>query len=223
MNRQVGNWHVRLEHGAAPARALDMRARLFRAGNPDGDRFDVPASHLTVERGGALAACARLTVQEADAIAVGYTAQFYDLRAFAGSFSRALEVGRICLDPDCTDPEVPRLMLAVMAQIVTEAGVDVLYGCSSFPADGAGMVRLAGHVAPDNWRPGRLAPETIVLPRAPGPLPPLLRAWLSLGAGVSDHAVVDRDLDTLHVFTALPVAAIPARRARLLTGMLDPV
>ncbi|MBA4351813.1 MAG: ornithine-acyl-ACP acyltransferase, partial [Rhodobacter sp.] len=33
---------------------------------------------------------------------------------------------------------------------------------------------------------------------------------------VSDHAVLDPDLDTLHVFTAVEIAAIPPVRARLL-------
>ena len=32
-------------------------------------------------------------------------------------------------------------------------------------------------------------------------LPPLLKFYLRLGGKVSDHAVIDRDLDTLHVFT----------------------
>ena len=34
-------------------------------------------------------------------------------------------------------------------------------------------------------------------------LPPLLKFYLRLGGRVSDHAVIDRDLDTLHVFTYL--------------------
>ena len=34
-------------------------------------------------------------------------------------------------------------------------------------------------------------------------LPPLLKFYLRLGGKVSDHAVIDKDLDTLHVFTYL--------------------
>ena len=45
---------------------------------------------------------------------------------------------------------------------------------------------------------------------------PLLRTYLSMGGRVSDHAVVDSQLDTLHVFTGLDIAAIPAARAKLL-------
>ena len=47
-------------------------------------------------------------------------------------------------------------------------------------------------------------------------LPPLLRSYLMLGGWVSDHAVIDQDLNTLHVFTGLEIAAVPPARARLL-------
>ncbi len=47
-------------------------------------------------------------------------------------------------------------------------------------------------------------------------MPPLLRSYQLMGGWVSDHAVVDTDLDTLHVFTGLEVRAIPESRARAL-------
>ena len=49
-------------------------------------------------------------------------------------------------------------------------------------------------------------------------MPPLLRSYLAMGGWVSDHAVVDRDLDTLHVFTGLEIGAIPPARARAAAG-----
>jgi putative hemolysin len=54
------------------------------------------------------------------------------------------------------------------------------------------------------------------LKRAMATLPPLLRSYLMLGGWVSDHAVIDQDLNTLHVFTGLEIAAVPPARARLL-------
>ena len=47
-------------------------------------------------------------------------------------------------------------------------------------------------------------------------MPPLLRSYLAMGGWVSDHAVVDAQLGTLHVFTGLEIRAIPPARARLL-------
>ena len=52
--------------------------------------------------------------------------------------------------------------------------------------------------------------------RAMSGMPPLLRTYLMMGGWVSDHAVVDRDLNTLHVFTGLEIGAIPPARKRLL-------
>jgi hypothetical protein len=40
-----------------------------------------------------------------------------------------------------------------------------------------------------------------------------------MGGWVSDHAVVDADLDTLHVFTGLEIRAVPPGRARLLRAL----
>jgi len=50
-------------------------------------------------------------------------------------------------------------------------------------------------------------------------MPPLLRTYLMMGGWVSDHAVIDADLGTLHVFTGLEIAAIPPARKRLLRAV----
>jgi putative hemolysin len=53
-------------------------------------------------------------------------------------------------------------------------------------------------------------------------LPPLLRLYLGIGGWVSDHAVIDRAMDTLHVFTAVEIAAIPPARQGLLRAVAQP-
>ena len=40
-----------------------------------------------------------------------------------------------------------------------------------------------------------------------------------MGGWVSDHAVIDARLNTLHVFTGLEIAAIPPARARALRAI----
>ena len=70
------------------------------------------------------------------------------------------------------------------------------------------------HLAPKRWLPRVKAPDVFRFARAlrrfrPDAkramlaMPPLLRTYLLMGGWVSDHAVVDRDLNTLHVFTGL--------------------
>ena len=50
-------------------------------------------------------------------------------------------------------------------------------------------------------------------------MPPLLRTYLLMGGWVSDHAVYDRDLNTMHVFTGLEIGAIPESRKRALRAL----
>jgi putative hemolysin len=51
-------------------------------------------------------------------------------------------------------------------------------------------------------------------------MPPLLRSYLAMGGWVSDHAVVDTDLGTLHVFTGLEIRRVPQARALTLRAAL---
>ncbi len=84
------------------------------------------------------------------------------------------------------------------------------------------LARLAPFLAPPGLGPLRLAAEVAPIvagPAGDAPLPPLLQTYLAMGGWVSDHAVVDRELDTLHVFTGVEIAAIPPARARLLRAM----
>ena len=81
------------------------------------------------------------------------------------------------------------------------------------------------HLAPPRWRSRAKAPEVFPFARLTGSpdagraraeMPPLLRSYLMMGGWVSDHAVMDRQLNTMHVFTGLEVRSIPPARARTL-------
>ena len=225
---QVGGWRVTTGPDAE-AGALALRAAVFRGGRADRDAFDDTATHLTISDAEGPAACARLALLRGETIARGYTGQSYDLAAFAARHPVALEVGRVALAPDRRAPDLPRLLLAVLARTVLEEGAAALFGCASFPgarprAGALGTLRDA--IAPEAWRPATRAPETVAIadlpPAPPAPLPPMLRGYLAMGARISDHAVIDRDLGTTHVFAGLPVADIPEPRRRLLAAMLEP-
>ena len=112
----------------------------------------------------------------------------------------------------------------------------MLFGCSSFHGtDARGILRrlrdaaATRHLAPKRWLPRVKAPNVFRFAarlrrkpdakRAMLKMPPLLRTYLLMGGWVSDHAVVDRDLNTLHVFTGLEIRAVPPGRARLLRGV----
>lgn len=223
-----------------------LRYRVFiehtvAAPRPDGrdaDAFDAICKHLLVEdtRTGDLAACFRiLPLAGGGDIARSYAAQYYELSALADFPGRMVEMGRFCVAPGLKDPDILRVAWAAMTAYVDREGVALIFGCSSFQGTDANRYSDAfamlkeRHLAPKRWLPRVKAPDVFRFSwrprrkpdakRAILSMPPLLRGYLAMGGWVSDHAVIDRDLGTLHVFTGLEVAAIPPARARRLRAM----
>lgn len=221
------------QDAGARAQALALRAAAFRAGAPDEDRFDPACRHVLIsDATGPAAAFRLLELADGAALDRGYCAQFYDLSPLAGWPGPILELGRFCTRPGLRDPDVLRLGWAAITRLAEETGAGLLIGCSSFigadwPSHRAGLAHLGARaLGPEALRPRPKAPERVDyadLLRAetgsPTGLPPLLRSYLAMGGWVSDHAVIDRDLDTCHVFTALEIAAIPPARARSLRAL----
>lgn len=231
-----GRYRARLAASAADvAAALALRQKGFRNGaTGDSDAFDAMSEHVLVEACGMPVACFRLMRFASGAmIGDGYAGQRYDLGRLAALAVPMVEMGRFCLLPGCNDPDILRLAWAALTRIVDAEGAGVLFGCSSFAGTDPEPYRdtlallAARHLVPPSLRPGVKAPETDAFAQrlagvTPDPsralpgLPPLLRSYLAMGGRVSDHAVIDRDLNTFHVFTALEIVAVPEPRARAL-------
>ena len=185
---------------------------------------------------GRLVCCYRLmTFADGGEIAGSYSAQFYELSALARFPGPMLEVGRFCIEAGAGDADVLRVAWAALAEHVARNGIELVFGCSSFRGVEteayADAFALLGerHLAPRRWLPRVKAPAVFRFARqlrlrrpdskaAMKAMPPLLRSYLAMGGWVSDHAVVDRDLGTLHVFTGLEIRAVPPARARFLRG-----
>lgn len=236
-----GRYRARQAAGAADvAAAQALRSLCFQTAQPDRDAHDALCTHVLVEDTdtGALVCCFRLLVlEDGSDLARSYAAQFYDLAALQGFAGRMVEMGRFCIHPESSDPDILRVAWGAMTAFVDRMAVRLLFGCSSFAGttpqpylDAFALLRQR-HLAPGRWQAGCKAPE--VFRFATGPqrrpdvkramlqMPPLLRTYLLMGGWVSDHAVVDRDLNTLHVFTGLEINAIPAARKRLLRAVAD--
>jgi len=216
--------------GAGTAGADDER---------DADAHDALCRHVLVEEvaTGALVCCLRvLPLARGSEIGHSYSARFYGLSALSAYPGRMLEMGRFCVHPERSDPDILRVAWAATTRIVDAGGVEMLFGCTSFRGtdterylDSFALLRER-HLAPGRWLPRIKAPRVFPFARrlrlrrpdvtqALSRMPPLLRSYLALGGWVSDHAVVDAELNTLHVFTALEVSAIPPARARLLRAV----
>lgn len=238
---ETPRYRVRLARGEGDlSRALRLRAQMFRGDvlAVDADAFDPKCRHLLVEAradGALVATCRLLDIADGRAIGHSYAAQFYGLDALAGYRGRMIELGRFAVAPQDDSGEVLRLALAGLTGIVEDEGVEMLFGCSSFAGTGpeayldAFALLRARHLAPERWQPRIKAGEVFRfaarlrrkpdLKRALKAMPPLLRSYLAMGGWVSNHAVIDRDLGTLHVFTGLEIGAVPPARARALRSL----
>lgn len=239
-----GRYVARLAEGEADISAAQrLRYLAFVAGTgaaprPDGrdaDTFDDACRHVLIEEAktGALVCTFRLLELPGGAeIGRSYSAQYYGLEGLAEIPGPLVEMGRFCIHPEWRDPDILRVAWGAVTNYVDQAGVQLLFGCSSFHgtdareyADAFAMLK-ARHLAPKRFLPRVKAPQVFRfaarLRRKPDAkkamlkMPPLLRSYLLMGGWVSDHAVVDRDLNTLHVFTGLEIGAIPPARKKLL-------
>ncbi|MEP2715757.1 GNAT family N-acyltransferase [Pseudophaeobacter sp.] len=223
-----------------------LRERCFHRDIQDLDGFDPQCEHILVDEcaSGALVGGFRIRLfQVGDTLTDSYCAQFYQLSHLAPRSSPWMELGRFCIAPERQDPDILRLAWGAVTRLVDHYQVSLLFGCSSFEGTDPELYREAfsllqrRHLAPPDWRPQVKAPEVRRfvdllkdrpagqkpdLKQAQAQLPPLLRSYLVLGGCVSDHVVIDRDLNTCHVFTGLEVEAIPTARQRLLRAVADP-
>lgn len=231
-----GRYRARFADGKADISASQSLRKLAFADAKTGlecDIFDAHCDHVLVEEktSGKLVASYRLMQVNGVDIGQSYSAQFYDLAALETFKGSMLELGRFCVHPDHSDPEIVRVAWAMMTRVVDGQGVTMLFGCSSFvgcddtPYSDAFSLLKARHLAPDQWRPLVKADDVVIFNDAPlshkalRVIPPLLRTYLAMGGWVSDHAVVDRDMNTLHVFVGVEIAAIPEARKRLLRAV----
>lgn len=217
------------------AQVLALRGLAFRGdiGADDADAFDAHALHLRAGPPDAAPQAALRLMWHAQGRIDGYAAGLYDLSRLARQPGASLELGRLCLHPDHSDPDLMRALWAGVTRVVDAGGASRLIGCTSFPGtDPARLAPALGllavrHQGPADLTPGVRAPRTLPLAtfadqaRADGAalLPPLLRAYLALGGWVSDHLVIDADLGTCHVFTCVDIAAMPEARKRILRAL----
>ncbi|QBY00750.1 GNAT family N-acetyltransferase [Rhodophyticola sp. CCM32] len=241
-----GRYRARFAEGEADLQAAQrLRYLAFCSGagggaqaGLDADAYDPVCAHVLVEevKTGRLVCCFRiLHLTDGAEISRSYSAQYYELSALTEFDGPMVEMGRFCIHPACHDPDILRVAWGAMTAYVDREGVEMLFGCSSFHGveareyyDAFALLRDR-HIAPKRWLPRVKAPSVFRfasrlrrkpdLKQARAKMPPLLRTYLLMGGWVSDHAVVDLELNTLHVFTGLEIRAIPPARARLLRGV----
>lgn len=192
----------------------------------DRDGFDDFCRHLLVRDTltGAVVASTRLLSDDQAARAGGfYSASEFDLEMIHSLPGRVLEVGRTCVDADYRNGAVIATLWGGIARIITSEGFDYLFGCASISLEDGGA---HAHAMLDTLRARHLAPlrhhvrPYHVLPRADRAhtgairMPPLLKAYVSLGAKACGEPYWDADFACADVFMLLNVSELNPRYAR---------
>jgi len=156
-----------------------------------------------------------------------YSASEYDLNPMLRCVGRdggLLELGRSCVHRDYRTNATIQLLWRGISTYIADHGIRFMFGCASLPGvdpqeHAVALSYLhANHLPPEAWRvralPERytamnLLPADKISPReALHALPPLIKAYLRLGAYIGDGAVIDRQFGTVDVFILLPVDRI---------------
>lgn len=178
----------------------------------DADRFDEFCDHLIVRhRTDGLIGCARLLPPDRASAAGGwYTATEFDIRGLDEILPATVEMGRVCVATGHRQGSTTALMWAALLTYLDEDDHHYLMGCVSVPLGGPGPRGSALRGLRDALRDKHCAPW-IAYPHRPPVIdgrqlddiappdvltvPPLMRAYLRLGARVSGDPAIDEIFD----------------------------
>ncbi|MCP5366128.1 MAG: GNAT family N-acetyltransferase [Hyphomicrobiales bacterium] len=203
------------EMSARPSREMARRRRDF-------DDFDAICDHLIVidkERSNGVPCVVgtyRLLRRSVATRHGGfYSAQEYDLAPLLTLPGESVELGRSCVAADYRTRGVMQVLWGGLAQYIDTHGIEVMFGCASFPgtepedrAEGLSYL-YDRHLAPAPMRPRALDHHYVNMRRSDIAarderdllqlLPPLIKGYLRVGGYVGDGAVIDHQFDTTDV------------------------
>jgi putative hemolysin len=159
-----------------------------------------------------------------------YSASEFDIASLVDAKSRThrfMEVGRSCVLAPYRSKRSVELLWHGLWTYVRENGIDVMIGCASFEGTDLDEHKLAlSHLhhhalAPQEWRcraredlyvsMNRMPLGTVDIKAVMKAMPPLVKAYLRLGAYVGDGAVIDHQFGTIDVLIIMPVKNIDPR------------
>ena len=216
----------RIEFGRSDAnrlKAQKFRQKIFRDSEVglDDDKFDAASDHCLIfdknNEDRLVLVFRSRTFSSMEDILCSYSAQHYDLTKLSTLPFKPMEIGRLCIDQKVSDPFLLLSAFKYLRSLVSSRRIDFIFGCTSFtgadnPRHLESLNSLEKNQLADSKFPIKKKSQSILDIKkeinntdenktVKNGLPPLLKFYLSLGGKVSDHAVIDRDLDTLHVFT----------------------
>lgn len=183
----------------------------------DQDEYDPYCQHLLVRESNSqnLVACTRiLTDSQAEQLGSFYSASEFELGEIPRLPGRVIEIGRTCVHPDYRQGAAIAVLWSGLAGFINLHSVDYLFGCASIPLGEGGALAEA---IMNRLRKQAMSPKIHVVPHLPvprasgvenilsAPMPPLLKAYVRLGAKACGEPYWDRDFDVADVLMLLDV------------------
>lgn len=192
----------------------------------EADDYDPYCQHLLVQDAttGRVVSSTRILTRQMVRRAGGfYSESEFDMGGILGLPGNFMEIGRTCVDPDFRSGAAIGMLWAGLAQFIELNQIDYLIGCASIPMTDGGalahgiMDRLREHhMAPDHLRvtPYRPLPPATGSGGASPAMPPLLKAYLRVGAWACGEPCWDPDFQVADVFILLDVDNLQQRYVR---------
>ena len=226
----------RLQGPAALREAQALRYRVFSAEfdaklngaelGLDMDDYDIHCSHIGVRdlNSGELVATTRLLDHQAAAgLGRYYSEEEFALHGLARLEGPVLEIGRTCVDVTYRNGATIAVLWGELAEVLNEGGYRYLMGCASISMQDGG---IQAHAVMQRLRERYLCTEHLrAEPKHPLPqldlpgnviaeMPPLLKAYMRLGAKICGEPCWDRDFQVADVFILLKRDELCPRYAR---------
>jgi putative hemolysin len=192
----------------------------------DMDDYDLHCRHIGVRdlNSGRLVATTRLLDhQAASGMGRFYSEEEFSLHGLRHLQGPILEIGRTCVDPAYRNGGTIAVLWAELAEVLNEGGYSYLMGCASIPMQDGGvqaqaiMQRLRDrYLCTEHLRaePKKPLPPLDVPTNVIAEMPPLLKAYMRLGAKICGEPCWDEDFQVADVFILLKRDDLCPRYAR---------
>ena len=192
----------------------------------DMDDYDVHCSHIGVRdlNGARLVATTRLLDhQAASSLGRFYSEEEFSLHGLPALQGPILEIGRTCVDPAYRNGGTIAVLWGELAEVLNQGHYRYLMGCASIPMQDGG---IQAHAIMQRLRERYLCTEHLrAEPKKPLPaldipanviaeMPPLLKAYMRLGAKICGEPCWDGDFQVADVFILLKRDELCPRYAR---------
>ncbi|VXC50643.1 putative hemolysin [Pseudomonas sp. 8Z] len=226
----------RLQGPAALREAQALRYRVFSAEfdaklngaelGLDMDHYDTHCRHIGVRdmNSGELVATTRLLDHQAAAgLGRYYSEEEFSLHGLAKLQGPVLEIGRTCVDPAYRNGATIAVLWGELAEVLNEGGYRYLMGCASISMQDGGiqaqaiMQRLRErYLSTEHLRaePKHPLPQLDLPGNVIAEMPPLLKAYMRLGAKICGEPCWDKEFQVADVFILLKRDELCPRYAR---------